>query len=255
MSIIVTHINENGIVHAADSNLTDQNGMHVGTAQKVFEIPGRDAGLTVAGTYGVGADLMDVWLPQFIAADASVSLEEFAESLRSAVDQEATDTQKNSGYFFHLAGYQDGSDGIHPEFYHVTNFDMDSAGNYQVTSLDMRVSEDFWSTHGGRPLDEVFAGRFGKIYCNGFPSGRQIYFELLQRMSQLRVQVWGNPDWDFRPPKTVDEEAEVLKLDMEHVKLFFLHSDYTAPFIGGSIETLNIPSRKQDAAGNPLPVE
>ena len=52
MSIIVTHINENGIVHAADSNLTDMNGAHVGTANKVFKIPGREAGLSIAGTCG-----------------------------------------------------------------------------------------------------------------------------------------------------------------------------------------------------------
>lgn len=243
MSIIVTHINENGIVHAADSNLTDKNGVHVGTAKKVFQIPGRDAGLTIAGTYAVGLERMDDWLSGFISSDSSTTLNDFAEALRSAVDQEATPGQKQSGYFFHIAGYQDSAEGVHPEFHHVTNYNIDANGNYQVTAGTLRRSEDFWSVHGGRPLHVVFANRFGKIYCNGFPSGRQIYFEILTRMANLRAQVWSNPDWEFRSPNSIDEEAEVLKLDMEHINLFFRQSDYSTPFIGGPIETYTIPSR------------
>jgi hypothetical protein len=76
----------------------------------------------------------------------------------------------------------------------------------------------------------------GFIYCNGYPSGRQAYFALLQRMSDYRSSVWVEPSWKFRPPMNVDEEAAYLKNDMEHIKLLFLHSNYPAPYIGGDIE-------------------
>jgi hypothetical protein len=73
MSIIITHINENGIVHAADSNLTDHHGAHAGTAQKVFEIPRLNAGLTVAGNYSVANQRMDEWISIFIGSDTLLS--------------------------------------------------------------------------------------------------------------------------------------------------------------------------------------
>jgi hypothetical protein len=242
MSIIVTHINENGIVHAADSNLTDENGAHGGTAKKVFEIPGREAGLAIAGTYGVGTQEMDVWLSDFLASDSSTTLTDFAEALCSAINSEATPDQLGSGYCFHIAGYQDSADGVHPEFHHVTNYDINANGDYEVNIVTLHRSEDFWSAYGGRPLNAVFADRSGQIYCNAFPSGRQVYFGLLTRMAELRGQVWSNPNWSFRPPNSVDEEAEVLRLDMEHINLFFRQSNYSAPIIGGPIDTLAIPS-------------
>lgn len=40
MSIIVTHISQHGIIHAADSKLTDsETGRSAGEGQKLFEIP------------------------------------------------------------------------------------------------------------------------------------------------------------------------------------------------------------------------
>jgi hypothetical protein len=176
-------------------------------------------------------------------SDTSSTLTDFSESLRTELDQKATDSQKEAGYFFHISGYQEGPDGFHPEFHHVTNYTIDTDGNYQVTQAPMRRSEDFWTVYGGRPLDQVFANRFGQIFCNGFPSGRQVYFALLQRMAELRAQVWGNPNWRFRPPNSIDEEADLLRLDMEQINAFFRQSNYSAPFIGGPIETLNIPRR------------
>jgi hypothetical protein len=242
MSIIVTHINANGIVHAADTNLTDANGTHAGTGSKVFAIPRHDAGMTTAGTYAVGGVRMDDWLRSFISTDMTPSLADFVESLRATVDVAASAHQKQAGYFFHIAGYQGNEGAQHPEFHHVTNYNLTPEGNYTVVSATLRSSEDFWSAHGNRSLANVFANRAGYIYCNGFPSGRQIYFDLLSRMATLRGQVWGNPAWQFRPPSSIAEEAEVLKLDMEHINLFFRQSNYSAPFIGGEIERSTLES-------------
>lgn len=240
MSIIVTHINENGIVHAADSNLTNAKGEHVRIAQKVFALPKHDAGMTVAGTYGVENEPMDSWLPRFIQEDMTPTLAAFAESLRTRVSQSATVA---TGYIFHVAGFQGSDANRHPEFYVVSNYDLTADGGYEIRSKELGISEDFWSKQDNQPLDKIFSGRKGFIFCNGFPSGRQIYFNLLNRMAKLRSEVWRNDNWKFRPPQNISEEAEVLKKDMEQVNVFFAQSNYSAPFIGGPIETLGLPSR------------
>src|SRR5437879_5971401 len=106
MSIIVTHINKNGIVHAADTNLTHSDGKHAGQATKVFAVPRHEAGLTVAGAYALGDARMDKWLVDLINNDKTSSLAEFVEMLRSSTEREARPEQKQSGYFFHVAGFQ-----------------------------------------------------------------------------------------------------------------------------------------------------
>jgi len=60
-------------------------------------------------------------------------------------------------------------------------------------------------------------------------------------MADLRSDVWNNRGWSFRPPQDVEEEAAMLRKDMEQISLLFLQSNYSAPFIGGVIETLAIP--------------
>src|ERR1700686_1037182 len=143
MSIIVTHINENGIVHAADTNLTDKDGKHAGTATKVFAIPRHEGGLTIAGTYAVGDARMDRWLADLIKDDKTSTLAEFVEMLRSSTERESLRKQKQLGYFFHVAGFQGASADRHPEFYHITNYTLTPEGDYAVDTPDkMKGSED-----------------------------------------------------------------------------------------------------------------
>jgi 20S proteasome alpha/beta subunit len=62
MSLIFTHISRHGIVHASDSNLSYSNDQSAGEAKKIFEINYLNAGLTVAGSYEVDNECMDVWM-------------------------------------------------------------------------------------------------------------------------------------------------------------------------------------------------
>ena len=63
MSLILTHIDRCGIVHAADSNLTSSSGGAAGTGMKVFNLPYLHAGLSLAGSYSVDGVAMDKWMP------------------------------------------------------------------------------------------------------------------------------------------------------------------------------------------------
>ena len=66
MTLIVTHIDKLGIIHASDSNLTSSDDKLAGEGKKVFSIPKLNAGISIAGSYGVGNETMDIWLPKFI---------------------------------------------------------------------------------------------------------------------------------------------------------------------------------------------
>jgi hypothetical protein len=184
---------------------------------------------------------MDKWMSELISDNESNDLANFVGALSDSLNQEASKTEKQIGYDLHIAGYIGISGSYHPEFYHITNYSIDPrTGDYSVQNLSLQFSEAFWSQYSSSPTKQMFTDRKGYIYCNGFPSGRIAYFALLKQMAIFRSNVWANPDWRFRPPSSVDEEADYLKHDMELISLFFKHSTYSAPFIGGDIQIYTI---------------
>jgi hypothetical protein len=67
VSLILTVISREGIIHAADSNLSNHQGL-AGTGQKVFTVPYLESALSVAVSYSVASVRMDRWMQQAIAA-------------------------------------------------------------------------------------------------------------------------------------------------------------------------------------------
>jgi len=243
MSIIVTQISQHGIIHATDSNLTNGLGNPAGQARKLFSIKRLNGAMTAAGNYSVGGKSLDSWLLNYIHNDKSKDLKNFVISLTNALNQETDQIDKQSGYFFHIAGYAGPSNSLHPEFYHITNYSIDpTTGNYSVLNPYLQFSEDFWRQNSSVPINQLFSNKKGFIYCNGYPSGRIIYLNLLEKKAIYRSAIWTNPNWQFRFPKSVDEEAEYLKHDMEEINLFFKQSNYSAPFIGGPTQIYKIKS-------------
>lgn len=241
LTVIVTHISELGIVHGADSNISDGHGKLVGHSEKIFPVPRLKAAVSVAGCYSVSGRPMSEWLKRKISADRSATLLALARVLTDALNSEASADERTIGYFLHLAGYASAEGHFHPEFYKIANLEIDAqTGEYHLLSHSLTFSEEFWSAHGHFAPSDLFAGGKGYIYCNGFPSGRTAYFALLRLMAQYRSTVWGNPNWSFRPPQNVQEEAAYLKLDMEQIGTLFRASDYP-PVVGGPIETYAIP--------------
>jgi len=51
MTLILTQLSKYGIIHASDSNISNERGELLGEGRKVFEIPHLNAGLSVAGSY------------------------------------------------------------------------------------------------------------------------------------------------------------------------------------------------------------
>jgi hypothetical protein len=88
---------------------------------------------------------------------------------------------------------------------------------------------------------EAFESGSIQIYINGYPSGRIAYLGAMTRMREFFSQVWGNPEWMFRPPQSLTETVLLVKLYMNIIGTLFQISDYPAPFIGGETQIHEIP--------------
>ncbi len=247
MSLILTHISKLGIVHAADSNLTTSSGSAAGVGKKVFEVSYLKAGLCLAGSYSVGGVRMDTWMPQAIAdylLAASPSLAGFAECLRGRLETEMTASEKAGGCLVHIAAFIQDPSGDHAEFYfvrNITGIDPNN-GSYSGMGQKFTVSEDFWHRDFAAPSVRaaLSAGSRFAVYINGFPAGRIAYLGLMQHFESFLRAVWNTPGWLFRPPKTLAEVADLLELQLNAIGTMFKISDYSAPYIGGSVQTLHL---------------
>lgn len=248
MSLILTHIGCYGVVHAADSNLTAA-GAAAGTGDKVFEVPALRAGLSLAGSYTVSGERMDTWMPRAISdyvVGPSPTLTGLAAELARRLAQEMTVDEKTGGYLIHVAGFVTESEGQHPEFHFVRNIsgiDPDT-GNYLGIGPTFDVTEDFWARDCVSADDRTALenGERSQLYINGFPAGRIAYLGLGRYLDEFLSHVWGNPDWSFRPPRTLGEVELFLRLRLSLIGTLFEASDYSAPLIGGPVKTLQIPA-------------
>jgi len=245
MSLIVTYINKYGIVHASDSNLS-RDGSSAGEGQKTFPIKHLNAALTVAGCYSVGGTSMDEWMKNIIdihSKASNKSLENFAEYLRNILEINMLPSEKQKGCMVHIAGYVEEGKESHPEFWFVRNiYEIDqNTGEYTRIEERFEKSEDFWTKFSNnQELSQWFQNGY-QVFGNGYVAGRIGFFLLLPKMTEFLNVIWGNPNWKFRPPITIEETELIVKLYFQVISTLFAISDYSAPFIGGNIQTYVIP--------------
>jgi hypothetical protein len=250
MTLILTHINQYGIIHASDSNLTAVNGSHAGTASKTYPVTHLHAGLTVAGAFSVGGAKMDAWMPEFIELHASSgqsTIQDFAHKLKACLVEQMLDEEKDAGTFIHIAGLARNGERFHPEFWFVRNIHGidQNTGEYSKPTANFLVSEDFWSRDCPKHnLMDAFKTDGYQVYVNGFASGR-IGFVVLQQVLDKAFRAiwenpWGWPNWKFRPPRSLQETEAFVRLTVQVICTLFELSDYDAPFIGGEVQTHSI---------------
>lgn len=182
MTIIVTHLNRFGIVHAADTNLTIKVGTNITyrEAQKLFQIPSLNAAVTVAGNALLGVEDMEDWMPQFIETEeqhGTNSLRVFSEHLRDAWFNAMNPNQRTIGNWAHIAGYVTEGERSHPECWFVSNILRQELNDFAVDSTKFHRWEDFATRDcrvRGDLLAEFTAGNSAAYctYLNGYPTGR-----------------------------------------------------------------------------------
>jgi hypothetical protein len=249
MTLILTHISKHGIIHASDSNLTGPGQQDPECGKKTFDLRSfLNAGLTVAGAYGVGTSSLDTWMDSFIKQQSHIqglTLKDFGHNLRGALQQQMTASQKVKGSIIYLSGYVEDDGVSHPEFYNVANIHGFNkiTGEYYNPSQTFNISEDFWRRDWKKhDLAVKFQSGEYWTYIAGYTSGRVSYVMLQWQLNQFFNTVWYNPDWKFRRPKDLDEMEVIVRLYMNIINTLFLYSDYETQFIGGPTQILNIPA-------------
>jgi len=242
MSIIVTYINKNGIVHASDSNLS-KDGSPAGEGQKTFPIKHLNAALTVAGCYSVGGTPMNEWMNNIIELHSKrggTLLEDFAEYLRKLLEVNMIPSEKQMGCMVHIAGYVKDNDKSHPEFWFIRNIHGIDQNTGEYTNIDsiFEKSEDFLSKFSSKTelVQWLNNGNY-QVYGNGFASGRIGFFTLMPYLNNLFNQIWQVPNWKFRGPKTVEETESLVKLYIQSINTLFAISDYSTAYIGGEVQS------------------
>lgn len=243
MTLIATIICNQGIIQSSDSNLTSPGGP-VATGPKVFGLDFIDGAIALAGAYSVGTESMATWLPACIAsysASAGPSLHGFADRLAAQLQSGPT---ANQARLFHIAGYVNDVGRIHPEFYFVRNIQGINtvSGEYEGVTSTYEVTEDFWTRDYLQAPNGMYAAGGYQRYFNGFPAGRIAYLGATQRLQEFYEQVWGEPNWRFRRPSSLDELAAFVRLELETINTLFMSSDYPTPYIGGDIQIEKIPA-------------
>lgn len=249
MTLIITHINRFGIIHASDSNLTssDQDTSEV---TKTYEIGFLKAGLTTAGSYRVNNIPMPEWMTDFIDKESKIiglTLKDFCYNLRNELQRLMQKEEKECGSMIHITGYVEEEGLFHPEFWFISNVHgIDpKTGEYRNIDENFAISEDFWKRdYLNNNLKETFQdpNYYSKqIYVNGFPPGR-IGFNIIQtQLDRFFLYFWNVRDWKFRPPKTLEETKLYVEIYMQVINSLFIMSDYNARYIGGKTQTLLIP--------------
>jgi len=257
MTLIITHISRFGILQASDSNLTARDRSAV-EGPKIFHIQHLDAYLSISGSYRVNGRDMDQWMPDFIRrcfSSGSPTLSEFAQRLREELESEMRREEKDDGIMIHMTGYVEEGGESHPEFWFVSNMKgIDPiTGEYRGIEDHIGVTEYFWTKHcpKGKLIEKFEAGAY-QIYINGYASGRVGFLMLQDKMRDFFNALWNNPNWKFRPPSSIEETEEWMRLYIDLIGTMFKQSDYFVPYIGGDTQICSIPRPENCVVSSPL---
>jgi hypothetical protein len=148
-----------------------------------------------------------------------------------------TDHERFEGMMAQIAGYAESDGALHPEMWHVRNLGMKPNGDYTDGGA-FAISEDFWGRDYPKWLSAKPPGAdpIQQYYFNGFTEGRIAYLTMFQSLRALYQQVWNHPGWPFHPPRTLEQLASFVRLEIELVVAIFGSSKYPTPPIGGDVQ-------------------
>jgi len=243
MSIIVTQVNKFGIIFGSDSNITNTEEGEVHCAgKKIFEIPKLKAAMCIAGTYTVGGEMLDIWLPKFIIEnqDSYSSLEDFTAILSKAFEDQMLPKEKSNLSISHIAGYVNG----HPEMWCLSNTELKEDGHYTVGSSQFHYSEDLWGRDwGDNNLEALFlsSGLNYQMYVNSLTQGRVAFNIVRNYLDRYFISMFSYSNYKFRAPVSLEEHGLLVKTYVDMIDVMYRLSDYESKEIGGETQLYMIP--------------
>lgn len=244
MTLIVTTISKNGIIHASDrATMVGSEGRRQRgpDAVKTFRIS--DFGLvSIAGSEEVGHRSFDEWFPSFLGRGAytQANLRELASDMRNELEA-AQPAGTPRGQIIHLSGYTNENGPRVPLFFHIRNRDSDENGDYVDPTREYRCDENFQSRDYRR-------GKFRKkwetrssasqLYVNGSFEGRIAFLKNIRTLSRSLKTIWTRGH--LLPPKSLEEEQRILGNQLDLLITLCEISNFQN--IGGQIDIMSVPS-------------
>ena len=150
-----------------------------------------------------------------------------------------TDSELDSGSLIQIAGYVEVEGSFHPEFWFVRNVhgEVRATGEYTPPRPDFAITEDFWARDC--PKLNLERGEY-RAYVNGSGPGRITYVALERALDDFFQKVWDHPNWKLRPPNSLSEAENFVRLYIQFITTLFLSSDYPAHYIGGPVQVKTI---------------
>jgi hypothetical protein len=240
MTLIVSDVSLNGIVLAADSNISSGT-VRLSQERKVFRIPRLSAGLSFAGPYGIAGRPMDEWLTDFIVSDtATTGLAEFGESLAARLTEERARDAAPSRVIIHLAGYEGGT----PVHRHLSNVRLLPNGHYSEPpepTIALRppdFGQQQWQALRHQPRETMPL----HFFVNGPVQGRIAFNTYRLELLRWFQSLWTSATLPFRAPGSIEEAEDFTRTSMDVMRLLFRTSSMAAT-IGGIVQSLAISPR------------
>lgn len=112
MSLLVANVTQEGLIFAADRNLSDSSGNKVDEAPKVLKSADGEVIAGYVGNAQVGSVPMQDWLADFLARHGGASLPDVSHALAGELEASYANASTNDrGTIVHVGGFETGKDG------------------------------------------------------------------------------------------------------------------------------------------------
>jgi hypothetical protein len=244
MTLIATAISQYGIILAADPSLTSYP-RYFAAGRRVFNLGFGNAALSVTGGYEVAGERLDQWMEAVIdnykRTATQASLSAFVEQLCERLTAQRDPIRRRA---IHVAGYVGHGTRAHPEVYYLRNIRGSAAdGGYGRPGREFIASEVFWSLdYRGEETRDTLREGGARVYLDGFPDKRIAYMLLHKRIHDFYEQVWRSGSKMFHRPRSLEDIAALVELDMRVAATFLVSDDHRLGRAGDSLEVEVLPA-------------
>ena len=255
MSLLVTYLVPEGILFAADRNLSAPSGgrmVTVAEASKVLSWPGGSAILGYVGRANVEGEPADEWLRRFIddhpdTDDLGVVCDELAETLERAMANVAKDER---GMILHVAAFDHRGPEPLPKIFYVRDIGIQPDGTFE--RLPRFESRDelplYFGDRTGTEIRDVLRLTSEESPIPWFSFRQGFDLSAFNHLDQAlwwfrgRLVAGASREREHPAPSTLDDWTKFVRLSVLGYEAYF-HAFYEPDeqLVGGGVDVASVP--------------
>jgi hypothetical protein len=256
MSILVVHLVPEGLLFAADRNITtwrEGGGLRlIGQAQrpKVLKWPNTDAIIGYVGQANISGVMTDEWLYAFIGRNLTfASFESLADALANDLNDAMSAGEIDTPLIIHLGGFENVAGEWTPRIWFVRNTtDLSSAGytlGGQFDRSEEIAQPTYFGSKSGNQIRDNVTALVQKGALFSFRQGYDLAaFNAIDegQRAAMKLIVVGHPLSPHQFPASLDEWSKHLRMAVLSYGAYF--GAFFAPFeqyVGGGADVVTVP--------------